>query len=121
MKLLSKLFLNCSIFALLPVVANAAGTYYTGGYQSPQTRYGQNSYSQRNANNAYSSQGMSAYTRNQYANAGYSNVGRTNQYQQNQYTGMPGFAGGNICTANVFSAFASSEISNLPRMKAPAI
>ena len=84
MKLLSKLFLNCSIFALLPVVANAAGTYYTGGYQSPQTRYGQNSYSQRNANNAYSSQGMSAYTRNQYANAGYSNVGRTNQYQQNQ-------------------------------------
>ncbi len=84
MKLLSKLFLNCSIFALLPVVANAAGTYYTGGYQSPQARYGQNSYSQRNANNAYSSQGMSAYTRNQYANAGYSNVGRTNQYQQNQ-------------------------------------
>jgi hypothetical protein len=84
MKMLSKWFLNCSLFALLPVVANAAGTYYTGGYQSPQTRYAQKSYTQRDTNSAYSSQGMSAYTRNQYANAGYSNVGRANQYQQNQ-------------------------------------
>ncbi len=84
MKLLSKLFLNCSLFALLPVVADAAGTYYTGGYRSPQTRYGQNSYTQRNTNSGYSSQGVSAYARNQYANAGYSNVGRANQYQQNQ-------------------------------------
>ena len=56
MKMLSKLFLNCSLFALLPVVANAAGTYYTGGYQSPQTRYAQKSYTQRDTNSAYSSQ-----------------------------------------------------------------
>lgn len=78
MKLLSKLVLNCSLFALLPVVANAAGTYYTGGYMSPQTRYAQNSYTQRNTNPGYSTRGVSAYTRNQYANAGYSTNGRTN-------------------------------------------
>ena len=42
MKTLSRLFFNCSIFALLPVIANAAGTYYTGGYQSPQARYHSN-------------------------------------------------------------------------------
>lgn len=76
MKLLSKLFLNCSVFALLPVIANAAGTYYTGGYQSPQARYSQGAYSQR---------GMSSYTQNRYANAGYSTTNSRNQYQQNRY------------------------------------
>ena len=79
MKKLSCLLLNCSLFAILPVLANAAGTYYTGGYQSPQTRYSQPSYAQRNNMGAYSQQGMSSYTRNKYANAGYSNT----TYQRN--------------------------------------
>lgn len=82
MKTLSKLLFNCSFFALFPVVVNAAGTYYTGGYQSPQTRYNQQSYAQRN--NSYSQQGMSSYTKNRYANAGYSTVNRGNQYTQNR-------------------------------------
>ena len=83
MKLLSKLFLNCSLFALLPVVANAAGTYYTGAYQSPQNRYTQNSYAQRNTNSMYSSQRM-PYASNQYSNTGYSSMMRADTYQQNQ-------------------------------------
>lgn len=88
MKFLTKILLNCSVFALLPIIADAAGTYYTGGYQSPQGRYGQGSYSQtgyaqqRARTNNYSQQGMSAYSRNQYS--GYSNAGRTNGYQQNR-------------------------------------
>ncbi len=74
MNFLKFLFGGCSAF-LMMVAANAAGTYYTGNYQSPQqARYTQKSY----ANNAatrggtYSSQGVSAYNRSQYANAGYS-------------------------------------------------
>lgn len=54
---------------MAPMCANAAGTYYTGGYQSPQTRYSQQSYSQRI--NQGVQQGVSAYNRNQYARAGY--------------------------------------------------
>ena len=83
MKVLSKIFLNCSIFALLPVFANAAGTYYTGGYQSPQNRYSQQPYAQR-ASSYYSQQGVSNYNKNQYANAGYSTANRGNVYQQNK-------------------------------------
>lgn len=88
MKTLSKLLFNCSVFALMPFVADAAGTYYTGGYQSPQTRYSQQSYAQR-ANSNYSQQGMSNYTRNQYANAGYTTVNRGNMYQQNRTIQQP--------------------------------
>lgn len=83
MKTLSRLFFNCSIFALLPVIANAAGTYYTGGYQSPQARYSQQPYAQR-TNNYYSQQGMSNYSRNGYAKAGYSTVNRGNVSMQNR-------------------------------------
>lgn len=61
-----------SLFGVMPVVVNAAGTYYTGNYQSPQVGYAQRAYAQRNQNANYSSQGVSAYNRNQYANAGYS-------------------------------------------------
>ena len=80
MSRLTRLLLKTSVFALLPVVANAAGTYYTGGYQSPQTRYAQRSYSTQRSNAAnYSQQGISAYNRGQYANAGYRSVsGQTN-------------------------------------------
>ena len=85
MKFLTKMLLNCSVFALMPIVANAAGTYYTGGYQSPQTRYNQTGYAQQRAKtNNYSQQGLSAYSRNQYA--GYSSVNRNMPYQQNKGT-----------------------------------
>ena len=83
MKTLTKMLLNCSIFALLPIVANAAGTYYTGGYQSPQTRYNQTGYAQQRARtNNYSQQGLSAYSRNQYS--GYTSANRNNTYIQNR-------------------------------------
>lgn len=75
MKILPRLLLKTSVFALLPFVANAAGTYYTGNYQSPQRSYSQSSYSQRSRTTNYSQQGVSAYNQNQYANAGYSTSG----------------------------------------------
>ena len=72
------------MFALLPIVADAAGTYYTGGYQSPQSRYGQANYNQGGyaRTNNYSQQGLSAYSKNQYS--GYAPVNRTNVQQQNR-------------------------------------
>lgn len=69
----------------MSAAANAAGTYYTGNYQSPQTRYSQQSYAQRARTTNYSSQGVSAYNRNQYANAGYASA-RQNQQPQAQQT-----------------------------------
>ena len=56
-----------SVLGLMPVAVDAAGTYYTGNYQSPQVGYAQRSYAQRNQNTNYSAQGVSAYNRNQYA------------------------------------------------------
>ena len=54
---LPKYLLVCSLLALLPVVADAAGTYYTGSYQSPQQRYSTNGYypsgQQQNTYNNY--------------------------------------------------------------------
>lgn len=44
MNKLPKFLIGCSIFALMPAVAGAAGTYYTGNYQSPQQRYSNQSY-----------------------------------------------------------------------------
>lgn len=68
MKKISKILLNCSIFAMLPVFANAAGTYYNSGlYQSPQTtRYSRQTYSQTQR-----SGGISAYNQNRYGTSGY--------------------------------------------------
>lgn len=51
MKHLHKLLLGCSALVILPAAANAAGTYYTGNYKSPQTRYQNQSYLNRNAAN----------------------------------------------------------------------
>ena len=85
MKFFPSFLFNCSAILLMSAAANAAGTYYTGNYQSPQTRYSQQSYSQRARTTNYSSQGVSAYNRNQYANAGYASV-RQNQQPQAQQT-----------------------------------
>lgn len=98
MKILPRFLFNCSAMLLVSAAANAAGTYYTGNYQSPQTRYSQQSYTQRARTATYSQQGVSAYNRNQYANAGYNNVRSGTQGQQSQQkraatqSGMRGFA-----------------------------
>ena len=66
--------MGCSIFALMPVMANAAGTYYTGAtYQAPQARYGQSaSYTTNNQ--------MAGYVRpTGYNTSGYSSVRYNNQ------------------------------------------
>ena len=85
MKFFPSFLFNCSAILLMSAAANAAGTYYTGNYQSPQTRYSQQSYAQRARTTNYSSQGVSAYNRNQYANAGYASA-RQNQQPQAQQT-----------------------------------
>lgn len=103
MKFFPSFLFNCSAILLMSAAANAAGTYYTGNYQSPQTRYSQQSYAQRARTTNYSSQGVSAYNRNQYANAGYASARQNQQLQaqqttQNQpkraatQTGMHGFS-----------------------------
>ena len=101
MKFLPRFLFNCSAMLLVSVAAHAAGTYYTGNYQSPQRGYAQQTYAQRSrATNAYSSQGVSQYNRSQYANAGYSTARATNKTQAQQpqqkraatQSGMRGFS-----------------------------
>ncbi len=55
------LILNCSVFALLPGIAAAAGTYYTGNYNSPQRNYSTSGYATRAQNTSYSQD--TTYTR----------------------------------------------------------
>ena len=71
MRILKRLFLNCSVFALMPVIANAAGTYYTGYYQRPQQSYSSQNYAQRQT-------GYSIYNRN-YSSPSYSSTRYTAQ------------------------------------------
>lgn len=89
MKILSKLLFNCSMLVLVPVVANAAGTYFNGTYQSPQRNYSQQSYAQRTQTASYSNQGISAYNQRQYANSGYTNARATTRTQQPQQVKQP--------------------------------
>lgn len=77
MKILPKFLFKCSMLIMVPAAANAAGTYYTGNYQSPQTRYSQQAYTQRTRSATYSQQGISQYNRDQYANAGYTTARST--------------------------------------------
>ena len=60
-KRLYALVLNCSIFALGPGIAAAAGTYYTGNYNSPQRNYSTAGYASRAQNASYSQD--TTYTR----------------------------------------------------------
>ena len=74
----ARFLVGCSVWALLPLMANAAGTYYTGtSYQPAQSRYGQSaSYTNNGAGNYVRQTG---YTTNGYAstryNTGYGNSG----------------------------------------------
>lgn len=51
---LPRFLLRASLVVALPMAANAAGTYYTGNYQSPQTRYSTQSYASRYNNTTQS-------------------------------------------------------------------
>lgn len=100
MKIISRALFCCSVCLMGASSVQAAGTYPTGAYQSPQTRYGQqmgyynrggynqqgyasrNNMQQRAKTTRYSQQGVSAYNRNQYANAGYSSVSAAGRPQQ---------------------------------------
>lgn len=80
-----------SLFALMllmPIVANAAGTYYSGytnAYQSPQTRYSTQTYAQRQTgyasryNNAYNTSYASRYNNNTATSAQQQNTATSNQ------------------------------------------
>lgn len=81
---LSKFLCKCSLLVLVPVAANAAGTYYTGGYQSPQTARYQSSAFSNNAT-ARNTAGVSSYNQARYNSAGY-NTSYTNRYAQNVRT-----------------------------------
>lgn len=66
MKSLSNFLFKCSLLVMVPVAANAAGTYYTGNtYQSPQVRYNTQSYAQRQT--GYASQYNNYYSNPSYA------------------------------------------------------
>ncbi len=78
MKKISRFLFGGMAAVFAPLTVNAAGTYYTGNYQSPQTRYTQRVNNYRGG--GYAQQGISAYSRNQYANAGYTT--KTNAYQR---------------------------------------
>lgn len=83
MKSLSRLVLHSSLFALLPIIANAAGTYYTGYYQNPQQSYSTQNYAQRQTTgyNSYSSYNRS-YTSPNYSPSSYSSSRYSNTQQQ---------------------------------------
>ena len=89
MKTLSKILCGASMLVLVPVAVNAAGTYYTGNYQSPQTvRYQSSAFSNNTA--ARSTSGVSSYNQARYNSAGYNTAGYnsayTNRYVQNTRT-----------------------------------
>lgn len=83
-KLRNGVLLNCLALLVLPVVANAAGTYYTGSaYQPVQYRYGQSgSYTTSGYNNARYSTSANSVSGARY-NTGYStNYQNTNATRQ---------------------------------------
>ena len=74
MNKLSRMLCCTSLVVLVPFVANAAGTYYNGAYQSPQVaRYN------TGANSGYTGRttGTSSYGQTRY-NTGYSSYSNAN-------------------------------------------
>ena len=95
MNKLPKFLLRCSIFALAPIAANAAGTYYTGNYQSPQQRYSNQSYSSQRGG-TYTQNGVTynrvpqgGYNNAAYASTRYGQTARPNTAQNNNATTAP--------------------------------
>ncbi len=81
MKKLPQFLFRCSLLAVVPCAANAAGTYYTGAYQSPQTRYTQRTYNPQQT--GYATQTRGAYTSGSSYSSIRSNSGmRTGQQPQ---------------------------------------
>ena len=75
------------ILMLVPFAANAAGTYYTGAYQSPQTRYSTQTYAQRQTgyNRSYTTPSYASTRYNTYNTAG--NVAAQNTAATTQQSG----------------------------------
>lgn len=77
-------FLACGTFvAMMPLVAGAAGTYYTGSYQSPQTSYASQAYANRYSNQYSGSYYTPSYASTRYNNT-YANTTGTGRVAQQQ-------------------------------------
>ncbi len=74
MKYLPRFLFRCSMLALIPAAANAAGTYYTGNYQAPQQRYTNQAYSASRTGGTVTQNGAvyNRTTGNAYSNSSYS-------------------------------------------------
>lgn len=85
MNKISRLIFNCSLLGFVPFSANAVGTYYTGGYQSPQQNYGRSYQSTGYSSAARTNPSYSSYNRNAsgYSSNSY-NSSRYSQNNQNQ-------------------------------------
>ena len=75
-KRICSIVLHCSLFALVPGIAAAAGTYYSGNYSSPQRNYATSGYANRARTTNYSQD--TTYTRT-----------RTVSPNDNAYVGQP--------------------------------
>lgn len=104
-KRLCSFVLNCSLFALMPGIAAAAGTYYTGNYNSPQRNYATSGYANRAKTTNYSQDTTYTRTRtvtpndNAYIGQpynGYTRVVGTEQQTRTQTTKTSGANGTNI-------------------------
>lgn len=83
MKKISQFLINCSLLAVTPMAAQAAGTYYTGAYQSPQQRYSTQGYPQQQGYNPNAAGYARPNAVNQNAaQQGYSRYGQTQQSAQ---------------------------------------
>ena len=94
MKKTMRFLANCSVFAMLPVLANAPGTYYTGNtYQPAQARYGQSaSYTTTSTTTPYTRPtGYTGYTPSGFSSVRYNTqngaiVGQRQTQVQTQQT-----------------------------------
>lgn len=76
MRKIPQFLFRCSLVAFAPIAANAAGTYYTGNYQSPQNRYNSPSYAQQRSGGVTAAQ-TAGYNRSGYSANGYSSYSST--------------------------------------------
>ena len=97
------MILSCSLVAMLPVMAHAAGTYYNGrGYSSPQRNYATTPYAARQQNTSYTQDTTYTRTRTVTPNA---NAAVGQPYQN--YTRVVGGQ-----TQNVYATSASPQTTN---------